>query len=170
VAEETVALTPDAFVTTGTEREVLAGFLELYRGIVVRKLAGLSEQDARQSLVSSPTTLLGLVKHLASVEREWFQQILGRRPAAELGLPLPGDGFTLDPADTVASVTADYERACAESRAAVEGRELDEVVPQDYLGSVSLRWIHVHMIEETSRHAGPADILREQTDGSIGFD
>src|SRR3954464_10612437 len=92
---------PDEFVTTGSEREVLTGFLELYRGILPRKLAGLSEDDARRPLVSSQTTLLGLVKHLASVEREWFGQILGQRPAAEFGLPLPGDGFVLDPGDTV---------------------------------------------------------------------
>jgi uncharacterized damage-inducible protein DinB len=161
---------PDEFVTTGSEREVLAGFLELYRGILPRKLAGLSEDDARRPLVPSGTTLLGLVKHLASVEREWFGQILEQRPAADLGLPLPGDGFTLAPEDTVDSVTADYRAACARSRAAAERHQLDDVVPQDRLGSVSLRWIYVHMVEETSRHAGHADILREQTDGRTGFD
>ena len=161
---------PDEFVTTGTEREVLSGFLELYRGIVVRKLSGLSDADARRALVPSSTTLLGLVKHLAAVEREWFGQVLGRRPAAELGLPVPGDGFALGPRDTVAGVVADYRSACAESRAATERHELDDVVPHERLGSVSLRWILVHLVEETARHAGHADILREQTDGQVGFD
>jgi uncharacterized damage-inducible protein DinB len=166
----TLSAPPDEFVTTGTEREVLSGFLELYRGIVVRKVSGLSEQDARRPLVPSATTLLGLVKHLAGVEREWFGQILGQRPAADFGLPLPGDGFTLGPADTVGSVVADYRAACAESRAAADRHELDDVVPHDRLGSVSLRWILVHLVEETARHAGHADILREQTDGLVGFD
>jgi uncharacterized damage-inducible protein DinB len=162
-------LEPAEFSTTGSERQVLAGYLEFYRGIVAGKLTGLSDEAARTSLVPSPTTMLGLIKHLASVEREWFGQVLGQRPAADFGLPLPGDGFTLDPGDTVQSVTADYRAACAESRAAAAAHELDEVVPQDDLGSVSLRWIYVHMVEETARHAGHADILREQTDGGTGF-
>jgi uncharacterized damage-inducible protein DinB len=159
---------PDEFVTTGTEREVLSGFLELYRGIVVRKVSGLSDADARRALVPSSTTLLGLVKHLAWVEREWFGQILGRRPAAELGLPLPGDGFALGPRDTVDSVVADYRAACAESRSAAERHELGDVVPHDRLGSVSLRWILVHLIEEYARHNGHADLIRESIDGQKG--
>jgi uncharacterized damage-inducible protein DinB len=163
------AIPPDQFVTTGSEREVLDGFLALYRGILPRKLAGLSEADARRSLVPSATTLLGVVKHLASVEREWFGQVLGQRPAADFGLPLPGDGFELAPEDTVESVLADYALACAQSRAAAARYELDHQVPQDFFGTVSLRWIYVHMIEETARHAGHVDILREQTDGATGF-
>jgi uncharacterized protein DUF664 len=162
-------LGPDEFSTTGSERQVLAGYLDFYRGIVAGKLAGLSDDAARMPLVPSPTTLLGLIKHLASVEREWFGQVLEQRPAADLGLPLSGDGFTLGPGDTVESVTADYRAACAGSRAAAAAHELDELVPTDHLGPVSLRWIYVHMIEETARHAGHADILREQTDGSAGF-
>jgi Protein of unknown function (DUF664) len=70
----------------------------------------------------------------------------------------------------VAGVLADYQAACEQSRAAAAEHELDHVVPHDRLGSVSLRWILVHMVEETARHAGHADILREQTDGSTGFD
>ena len=161
---------PDELVTTGTEQEVLAGFLELYRGILPRKLARLTDEDARRPLVASGTTLLGVVKHLASVEREWFGWIFAQRPPAELGLPTPGDGWPVGPQDTVDRVIADYQTACAESRAAVEGHGLDETVPHDRLGQVSLRWILVHMIEETARHAGHADILREQTDGATGFD
>jgi Protein of unknown function (DUF664) len=162
-------LAPDEFSTTGSERQVLAGYLEFYRGIVAGKLAGLTDADARKSLVPSPTTLLGLVKHLASVEREWFGQVLEQRPAAELGLPVADDGFALEPGDTIESVLADYRAACAESRARGARHELDELAPTEHLGPVSLRWIYVHMVEETARHAGHADILREQTDGSAGF-
>jgi hypothetical protein len=159
-------LTADERVSTGTEPEVLATFLDLYRGIVAGKLTGLGEQDARRRLVPSATTLLGLVKHLAAVEREWFGQVLERRSPE----PLPGDGFTLDPDDTVAGVLADYRAACEQSRTAAAAHGLDDAVPHDRLWTVSLRWIYVHMIEETARHAGHADILREQTDGSTGFD
>ena len=157
-------LAPDERVRAGSEREVLATFLDLYRGIVAGKLAGLGEQDARRRLVPSATTLLGLVKHLAGVEREWFGAVLRQMP------PAPGDGFELGPEDTVAGVLADYRAACDESRAAAEAHHLDDAVPHWRLGSVSLRWIYVHMIEETARHAGHADILREQTDGTTGFD
>jgi hypothetical protein len=72
--------------------------------------------------------------------------------------------------DTVAGVLADYRASCARSRTAADAHGLDDAVPHDRLGTVSLRWIYVHMIEETARHAGHADILREQTDGSTGFD
>jgi uncharacterized damage-inducible protein DinB len=164
------ALAPDVRVATGSEREVLAGFLEMHRGVLARKLGGLTDAEARRSLVPSQTTLLGLAKHLTAVEREWFGQILGQRPPAAVGLPVPGDGFELGPADTVEGVLAEYGRACAQSREWAAAHELDEVVPHEFLGSVSLRWIYVHMIEETARHVGHADILREQTDGATGVD
>ena len=166
--EKEAALDAGLFATTGSEREVLSAFLELYRGILPGKVAGLSDEEARRPLVPSTTTLLGLLRHLASVEREWFGHVLGQRSAAEAGVAA-GGGWGLDPADTVDSALADYRAACAESRAAAERRELDDVVPHPHLGSVSLRWIYVHMIEETARHTGHADILREQTDGSTGF-
>jgi uncharacterized damage-inducible protein DinB len=163
-------LAPDERVSTSSERETLATFLDVYRGIVAGKLAGLSEQDARRRLVPSATTLLGLVKHLAAVEREWFGLVLGQLPADAVGLPVPGDGFTLSADDTVAGGLADYRAACERSRAVAGEHDLDDTVPHWRLGSVSLRWIFVHMIEETARHAGHADILREQTDGATGFD
>ena len=160
---------PDVRVVTGTEREVLEGFLELYRGLLPGKLAGLAEDDARRALVPSRTTLLGLVKHLAAVEREWFGMVLGGRSAAELGIPAD-DGWGVGPDDTVPAVLADYRRACAESRAVAAGLELDATAPHPQFGAVSLRWVYVHLVEESARHAGHADILREQTDGRTGFD
>ena len=160
---------PDLRVVTGTEREVLEGFLELYRGLLPRKLAGLDEDAARRSLVPSRTTLMGLVKHLASVEREWFGMVLGGRSADELAIPA-GDGWVVDTGDTVQDVLDDYRLACEQSRAVAARFSLDDTVPHPQLTSVSLRWIYVHMIEESARHAGHADILREQTDGSTGFD
>ena len=72
--------------------------------------------------------------------------------------------------DTAASLVGEYPRACEESRQTAARFALDDTVPQRRLGRVSLRWIYVHMIEETARHVGHADILREQTEGATGVD
>ena len=157
-------LFPDELVSTAGERTVLETFLDHYRAEVVRKLRGVSEQDARRRLVPSLTTLGGLVKHLTVVEESWFLRRMGGR---DLGpRPTVEEEFTLTDSDTVESLIADYERMCAQTRAEAARHELDDVVPHHRMGQVSLRWIYVHLIEETARHAGHADILREQIDGS----
>ncbi len=163
-------LAPDELVSTSGERQVLEAFLDLYRDIMKRKLTGLTDQQIRQRYVPSQTTLGGLVKHLAAVEREWFQVVLAGRSVEELGPPPQDDGWTLASDDTARSLLADYERACEASRQAASGFSLDDCVPHRRMGQVSLRWIFVHMIEESARHVGHADILREQTDGATGFD
>lgn len=140
------------------------------RDILKRKLTGLSDQQIRQRHVRSQTTLGGLVKHLATVEREWFQDVLARRSHDELGEPTQDDGWMLGSDETAGSLLAGYERACSASRQAALGFSLDDRVPHPRMGQVSLRWIYVHMIEESARHVGHADILREQTDGATGFD
>ncbi|MEV1330692.1 DinB family protein [Micromonospora costi] len=155
---------------TGDERAVLESFLDFHREVVLRKLRGLSDADAARRLVPSATTVAGLVKHLTMVEDNWFPRLLA---------PMPGEpyrtseedaaaSYALTADDTVAALTAGYERACARSREVAARFDLDHVVPHPQLGEVSLRWILVHMIEETARHAGHADILRELTDGSTG--
>ena len=156
-------------MSTGGERQVLEVFLDLYRDIVKRKLAGLSDQQIRQRHVPSQTTLGGLVKHLTAVEREWFQGVLARLPAEPGALP-QDDDWILTSDETTQSLIAEYDRACAASRQTASGFTLDDCVPHARMGQVSLRWIYVHMIEESARHAGHADILREQTDGATGFD
>lgn len=162
-------LAPDEKVGSAGEREVLETFLDLYRGIVVRKVSGLPTEAARRRLVPSATTLAGLVRHLTSVEREWFSGVLGQRPAAEAGVLADG-GWDVDAVADIGNVVAEYELACAESRRVAAGLALDDTVPMPRLGRVSLRWVYVHLIEETARHAGHADILREQLDGATGFD
>ena len=149
---------------------MLEAFLDLYRDMLKRKLTGLSGQQIRQRHVPSQTTLGGLVKHLAAVEREWFQVVLAGCPEDELEAPPQDDGWTLSSDDTAESLLAGYERACAASRQVASGFSLDDCVPHSRMGQVSLRWIYVHMIEESARHIGHADILREQTDGATGFD
>ncbi|WP_320066823.1 DinB family protein [Micromonospora sp. RTGN7] len=157
---------------TGDERAVLESFLDFHRAIVMRKLHGLADVDARRRLVPSLTTLAGLVKHLTLVERNWFSGLLAPEPGEvyQHTEEKAAAGFILDDADTVQSLLAGYERACARSRAVAARFDLDHVVPHPHplLGEVSLRWILTHLIEETARHAGHADILRELTDGSTG--
>ncbi|MEU8214488.1 DinB family protein [Micromonospora taraxaci] len=155
---------------TGDERAVLSSFLDFHRGVLLRKLRGLSDADAGRRLVPSATTLAGLVKHLTLVERNWFPTLLAPEPG-DVYLTSEEDAvasFTLGDRETVAELVAAYERACARSRAVAASLDLDHVVPHPQLGEVSLRWILVHMIEETARHAGHADILRELTDGECG--
>lgn len=161
---------PTPMVTgTGSEREVLESFLDFHRGVVVRKVADLPDAAARRRLVPSQTTLAGLLRHLAVTERQWFQQVLSSQPApGGERADDPDTSWVVSGAETVLDLVAAYEQECARSREAAAGRELDETVPHPVLGEVSLRWIYVHVIEETARHAGHADILRELTDGATG--
>jgi uncharacterized damage-inducible protein DinB len=172
VTEPDPSLAPDERVGTGTEREVLEAFVDLYREVLVRKVSGLSDDQLRRRLVPSATTLAGLVRHLTAVERGWFQRRLGQYPEARLDANTGGDdaSWELGPDDSIERLLRDYEAACAESRRIAAAMALDDAVPHPRLGQVSLRWVLVHMIEETARHAGHADILRELTDGATGFD
>lgn len=145
---------------------MLERFLDVYRDNVVDKVAGVTEEQARRRLVPSLSTLGGLLKHLRWVEYGWFHQLLGARTGHH-GRGHERDWeFVLDPADTVASIIDDYRAVCARSRAIAARHTLDDVVPHETMGEVSLRWIYVHLIEETARHAGHLDILREQIDAT----
>ena len=167
---ESASLTEEEVVGTAGERELLEGFLEYHRRVVIEKLRGLSEDNARRRLVPSLTTPLGLVKHAAAVERGWFQHCLAGRPREQIAGNSRGDAasWEIGSDETIADVIAEYEDACAESRRIAAGLALDHAVPHDQLGAVSLRWIYVHIIREHARHAGHADIIREQIDGAIG--
>lgn len=152
------------------EATTLLTFLGYLREAVVGKLEGLSEEDARRPGVASGTSLLWLVRHLTAVELNWFEWAYagqGERP--EEDDELPPDGWT------VATAVAAYRDAVARADAVAAGalaRGLDRpgvrsLRPDDAAGP-SMRWVLVHMIEETARHAGHADILREQLDGAVG--
>lgn len=151
---------------TGPERQVLESFLDFHRAVVVRKVVDLPMTSARERLLPSQTTLAGLLRHLTVVEHEWFQQVLSNQPGE--GDAEPDSSWAVSEDDTVSQLVTAYERECARSRATAAVHHLDDTAPHDTLGTVSLRWIYVHMIEETARHAGHADILRELTDGSTG--
>lgn len=158
-----VTLRPMATSETTDERALLERFLDEARAEVVATVSGLTEEQARRRLVPSLTTPLGLVTHLTFVEKVWFQVVLGGRTRAELSLPAEVDpSFVPAAGATVSSVVADYQAACAWSRETAAPYELDHVAEHHRLGAVSLRWIHLHMLREINRHAGHADILREQ--------
>jgi uncharacterized damage-inducible protein DinB len=156
-------------VAVAGERETLEGFLEYHRRVLSGKLHGLSEDDARRRLVPSLTTMLGLVSHAAAVERNWFQHYLGGKPREQITGNARGDAPSWEVAGrSIAGVIAEFDGACATSRQIAAGFALDQTVPHDRLGEVSLRWIYVHIIREHARHAGHADIIREQIDGATG--
>jgi uncharacterized damage-inducible protein DinB len=161
----------DELVSASGEREVLEAFLDLYRAIVVRKVADLPTEQAHRRLVPSRTTPASLLAHLTEVEREWFQVVLARHAPDQLGPPhRDDDGWDVAPDETVDALVAAYRAACTDSRRVAAGFVIDDTVPHPRMGQVTLRWIYVHLIEETARHAGHADILREQIDGATGFD
>jgi uncharacterized damage-inducible protein DinB len=152
------------------ERATLEAFLDDYRDIVVRKVSSLSDADARRPLVPSSTTVGGLVKHLRWAEYGWFEQLLQERSDNNRRSHERSWEFAFLPDESLPTLLDDYQTQCDESRRIAAGYPLDHVVPHRRFGSVSLRWIYVHMIEETARHTGQLDILREQLDGATGFD
>ena len=140
--------------------------------MLISKVDGISENEARHRRVPSKTTLAGLIKHMIGVERGWFQEVLAGRKPEDIGPNVGGDDESWDLAEneTVSSLLKEYEQPCEQSRQSAARFALDDAVPEPDIGQVSLRWVYVHMIEETARHVGHADILREQTDGAAGID
>lgn len=148
---------------TASERKTLVDLLASNRAEILELLDGLTEEEARRSLVPSMTTLLGLVKHAAFAEQVWFHVTLPGRTRAELGVPDDiDDSFRLAPDDTIASISENFRKVCAESDRQAFDHDLGDTGTHARRGPVSLRWMYVHMIEELARHAGHGDILREQ--------
>jgi hypothetical protein len=143
--------------------EQFAAFLDEHRAEFVASLDGLTEEQARRSLVPSRTTLLGLLKHLIFVEKVWFDEAVTGRSRAEIGIPgSPDESFLLDDADTIAGLRAEYARTCAESRRVAATLGVDDVVTGNRRGPLPMRWIYLHLLRELAQHCGHADILREQ--------
>ncbi|MFJ9029511.1 DinB family protein [Streptomyces sp. NPDC102274] len=148
--------------TGADEKATLRDFLDYLRNAVADKVTGVPEPHVRTGGVASGTNLLGLLKHLAFVERFYFLgEDVGRwhatmRPSAE---------------DTVDSVLTDYRRTVERANQVIDAcpdLALPAPRPPRRGPAPSMRWVLVHMIEETGRHAGHADILRERIDGSTG--
>ena len=144
-------------------RAQLEAFLDEHRAALTGCLDGLSEEQARRSLVPSRTTLLGLVKHATFVEKVWFDEAVTCRSRAEIGIPAtPDESFVLDDGDTIAGVQRAHREACAASRRATSPLALDDLVHGNRRGPLPLRWVYLHVLRELAQHCGHADILREQ--------
>jgi uncharacterized damage-inducible protein DinB len=154
---------------TGGEKESLHVSLDRHRDVILWKLDGLDDEQLRRPMTPSGTNLLGLVKHLASVEYGWFCSTFGR-PAEEVPFDEddPDADLRVEPDETTADILAYYARARAAADAVIT--ELDpEAEGTAWFGdTVTMRWVLIHMIEETARHAGHMDILRELIDGQAG--
>ncbi len=157
-------------------KDMLHHYLQSARDALVWKLAGLSEYDVRRPLTATGTNLLGLVKHLAVVELGYFGEAFdrphGERFAWDGRDEEPNEDMYARADETREDILALYRRATAHADATIAELALDATGtvpwwPAD-VNPVTLHWIIVHMIAETNRHAGHADILRERIDGSTG--
>jgi hypothetical protein len=167
-----MATVPEPAMNTD-ERTTLTQFLDFYRGVLERKLGGLSDAQAREAAAPpSELTLLGLIGHAAYLERYWFRVVFHGED-----IDLIFD-FTEDadadlhpgPDLTVPAAIRMWQSEVAVARDVVDqAASLDAIAARERHGAaVNLRWILVHMIEEYARHCGHADILRERIDGTTG--
>ena len=159
------------------ERDGLLTFLQQQRYVLRLTSHGLTDEQARAAPTASKLSIGGLIKHAASVERNWIATTLQR--SEESGSPEDYEaGFRLGPDETLAGALAGYESAAQDTDTAIAAiPDLGQPVPvprgvpwfpQD-LDAWSVRWVLLHLIEETARHAGHADIIREALDGATAF-
>ena len=152
------------------ERAALRTVLDDYRRTVVWKLDGLSRDDAVTPRVPSGTSLLGVVKHLAYVERWWFQAVIGRRdPEFPWSEDDPDADWRIDDGESVEDIIDLFWAECTISNEILEGLESLDAEYQRRDEMLTARGIILHMIEEIARHAGHTDILRELADGTTGY-
>jgi uncharacterized damage-inducible protein DinB len=154
------------------EREMLEAFLDFHRATLLWKVSGLTDEELRRPGTPSGVSLLGLVKHLADVEQSWFVEVFAGEPPE---FPLwreddPAAVWRIEPDETTAWVLDVYRRVCERCRAIVAAASAEDLAAAPRAGAegLTLRWILVHMVEETARHNGHADIIREAIDGAVG--
>ena len=157
------------------ERAGLLGFLAQQRYVLRLATHGLTDEQARATPTASGLSVGGLVKHCAAVERSWMNMVQQRpRGSPEEYV----DNLRLPPEETLADALAVYEQAAAETDAVVAAiDDLGQAVPvpkgvpwfPDDIDAWSVRWVLLHLIQETARHAGHADIIRESIDGATAF-
>lgn len=161
-------------LATGNEKELLHARLKLCRDALVWKLEGLSDVDARRPMTSTATNLIGLVKHMTLLESYYFCDAFERpRPTlawesdedAKLGHPAD---FYAKPEELIPDLIADYHAACAAADRTIAELDLDTTGRHPAGVTVSLRWMLLNVLIDTARHAGHADIVRENIDGSTG--
>lgn len=151
-----------------TEKETLCASLDQQRAAMVAICDGCPTEGLRRSFVPSPSTIIGIVKHLAYVERWWFQdRFAGRDCEYPWSEADPDAEFRIAPHESTADVLDLYAAECDKSRAIAAKASLEDRAARRT--ELTLRWVMDHMITETARHAGHADILRELVDGTTGL-
>jgi hypothetical protein len=157
------------------ERTQLVGWLDLQRSLVRWKLDGLPEQDEHRTVLpTSPLmTAAGLVSHLRWTEHCWFQVLFSNLPPGENPqfVDEPEDADMRPDGVPLARLLDEYDAECARSNEVVAAHALDDTGrnPDFGAGGATLRWVLLHMLEETARHVGHLDLLREQLDGQKGY-
>jgi Protein of unknown function (DUF664) len=155
------------------ERTQLIGWLDAQRGIAAWKCEGLSEADAHRSVLpTSPyMTMAGIVSHLRWAENLWFEIIFLNRPSESPVFNGPEDADMMVDGIPLGQLLEDYERQCATANEIIAAHSLDDVgqYPEYQATETTLRWIMLHMLEETARHAGHMDTIRELLDGQKGY-
>lgn len=148
------------------EKSGLSQFLDDQRRAILAKVDDLTDEQAKRRSTVSDFCLLTLVKHVAFVERRWFQLEVARRDVPGLWPPPDDRELRVEETDTLKSVRQLYESVIRENRAILdEVEDLDSASPTT---GVNRRWVLLHLIEELARHAGHADMLREAIDGRRG--
>jgi len=155
---------------TGDEKESLRTALDRHRDVVLWKVQGLDDEQLRRPMTPSGTTLLGLVKHLAWVDSGWFCETFGREVETLPSISEDDEDSDLRIAadETTQDILSYYARARAASDKVIDALEVDALGTAWFGDQVSMRWVLIHMVEETARHAGHVDILRELIDGATG--
>ena len=157
------------------ERELLLAYLDQQRQGVRNAAYGLTDDQARLSPLPSALTIGGLIKHVAETEKGWIDLVLQRDSGSGADRQTYEDNFRLGPDETLAAALGRYGDVAAETEAVVATiGDLDEAVPvpqgvpwfPDDVEAWSLRWVLLHLVEETARHAGHADLIRESIDGA----
>lgn len=155
------------------ERQMLEAWLDFHRQTLLGKCSGLTAEQLRQRAAPpSNLSLLGLVRHMAEVERGWFRRRVAGQDASFLYSSEADPDGEFDHVDTADAKQdlATYRREIDLARQAAADRELDETFFHSHRNAqMSVRWVFVHMIEEYARHNGHADLLRERIDGATGL-
>src|SRR3954467_10642723 len=157
------------------EREGLMRYLEQQRHVLRLTAYGLTDDEARLAPTVSTLTVGGLIKHVASVEETWMRMVL--QQPRETSPDAYADNFRMGDDETLEAVLERYRDVADETESVLSRFELDDPVPvpkgvpwfPDDVDAWSVRWVLLHMIQETARHAGHADIVRESLDGATSF-
>jgi len=155
----------------GDEKEFLDARLDYCRAVMRHKFDGLSDELGRKRLGKTATSMLGVLKHMIDVEKGWFQMHFSGKEVEFTSSPENPDGdFDIAPRETVEYLLAEYEKACQRSRSICARHapaDLSVKLRRSDGERTPLRWIYMHMIDETARHNGHLDIYRELLDGAV---